>query len=370
MRRCIFHFPEPIIENPTSGSAVRPNRMLQAFRDIGYQVDEATGYSGDRKAEIQKIKQNIKNGVHYDFVYSESVNSPTLMADKDHIPRHPFMDFAFYKFCRKNKIPVGMFYRDIYWKFPQIYNAVTTAAKRAILIPMFSYDVLQYPSCLDLLYLPTKRMQNYVLQGLPSAELPPGGDLRPESLAVKQNRVPMADGKLKIFYVGSLSALYDNRKLFQAVQETEGVYLTVCTHEKQWNACKPDYAPYLCDRIQIVHKSGDQLRAYYEEADMAAYCLNDNEYLDMAMPIKFFEAISFGTPLLTTSIYSISKLVEREQIGWVCETTVSGIKDKLEYLKANPSDIKVKTENTITAAYKNTWEARAQQVADELTKIK
>ncbi len=370
MKRCIFHYPGPISDDPKAGSALRPNRMLQALRDIGYEVDCVTGYSAERKNRINAVKNRIKNGEHYDFVYSESVNDPTAMSDSDHIPRHPFMDFSFFRFCRKHQIPVAMFYRDVYWKFHEIFKSAASTIKRMILIPMFSYDVLQYSSCLDLLYLPTKRMQNYVMQGLPSAELPPGGDLRPGSLAVKQSRIPMADGKLEVFYVGSLSALYDNRKLFQAVQETEGVNLTVCTHEKQWQTCKADYAPYLCDRIKIVHKSGDQLRECYEKADVAAYCLDHNEYLDMAMPIKFFEAISYGTPILATSIYSISQVIQRDQIGWVCETSVSGIKQKLEYLKAHPEDITAKTENTIAAAYQNTWECRAQQVADELTKIK
>ena len=368
MKRCIFHYLHPIEDKPNVGSALRPNQMLQAFRDIGYEVDTVIGYSTQRKKQIRKIKQNIKNGVCYDFVYSESVNDPTLLSDADHFPRHPFLDFSFLRFCRKQGIPVGLFYRDVYWKFP-IFREGTSLLKRMILKPMFAYDLLKYPKCLDLMFLPTMRMQQYALPGFPSRALPPGGVLRPESYE-KRRAATRESGRLHIFYVGSLSALYDNRLLFQAVQETPGAYLTVCTHQKQWESVRPLYEPYLCDRIEVVHKSGDALREYYEAADVAAYCLNHDEYLDMAMPIKVFESISYGTPLLVTSIFSIAQLVQSEDIGWVVETSVQGIRQMLTHLMSHPEEVRQKTEHTILAAQSNTWQCRALQAAKGLTELK
>ena len=139
--------------------------------------------------------------------------------------------------------------------------------------------------------------------------------------------------------------------------------------QKQWEKVKLQYEPYLCDRISIVHKSGDALAEHYEQADMAAYCLAHDEYLDMAMPIKVFEAISYGAPLLATDIYSIGKMVREQNIGWVCDISVDGICRTLEYLKANPQEIREKTENTILAAEKNTWQCRAKQAAEILLKL-
>ena len=366
MKRCIFHYLHPIEDKPGIGSALRPNQMLQAFRDIGYEVFVIAGYSSERIKKIREARVSIRNGVKYDFVYSESVNDPTLLSDADHFPRHPFADFCFLKFCRKNRIPVGLFYRDVYWKFP-IFRDSVSLLKRMILKPMFAYDLFQYRKCLDLMFLPTMRMQQYALPGFSSRELPPGGVLRPDSYE-KRRAATRDPNTLRIFYVGSLSSLYDNRLLFQAVQETPGVYLTVCTHKQQWESVRPSYEAYLCDRIKVVHKSGSELQVYYETTDVAAYCLNHNEYLDMAMPIKVFEAISYGTPLLVTSIYSIAKMVQREDIGWVAETSVAGIRKILEQLLTHPEQIRQKTENTILAAQRNTWQCRALQAADVLTK--
>ena len=81
--RCIYHYPHPIDSQPV-GSGVRPLRMLNALKDIGYYVDEITGYGKERKEKIKKVIDRIKSGVKYDFLYSESLTDPTLLAEKNH----------------------------------------------------------------------------------------------------------------------------------------------------------------------------------------------------------------------------------------------------------------------------------------------
>jgi hypothetical protein len=97
------------------------------------------------------------------------------------------MDFAFFRFCRKHGIPVGLFYRDVYWKFP-IFKASVSLLKRCILVPMFARDLKQYRKTLDMMFLPTMRMQQYALPDFPSRPLPPGGVLRPDSYEKKRER--------------------------------------------------------------------------------------------------------------------------------------------------------------------------------------
>lgn len=52
------------------------------------------------KKKIKKIKSNIKEGIKYDFLYSESSTEPTLLTEKNHIPLYPFLDFGFLKYCK------------------------------------------------------------------------------------------------------------------------------------------------------------------------------------------------------------------------------------------------------------------------------
>ena len=88
-KRCIFHIPNYIDKTSKSGSSVRPQMMIKAFEEIGYHVDYVMGYGKERKSQIEKIKRNIRNGVKYEFLYAENSTTPTLLTEKNHIPKYP-----------------------------------------------------------------------------------------------------------------------------------------------------------------------------------------------------------------------------------------------------------------------------------------
>ena len=71
-KKCIYHYTHPIEENAI-GSGVRPYMMLNAFKSIGYDVEEISGYGKERKKKIKELINKIKNGERYDFLYSESL---------------------------------------------------------------------------------------------------------------------------------------------------------------------------------------------------------------------------------------------------------------------------------------------------------
>ncbi len=58
----IFHHPLPLNPNATSASGIRPLKMLEAFRSLGYEVDVISGYSSERKKRIKEIKKKINEG--------------------------------------------------------------------------------------------------------------------------------------------------------------------------------------------------------------------------------------------------------------------------------------------------------------------
>lgn len=365
MKRCIYHYPNPIVEKPGIGSALRPYQMLNAFRELGYEVETVTGYSTERKKKIREVQKKIKSGVQYDFVYSESVNDPTILTDRDHIPRHPFMDFRFFAFCRKKGIPVGLFYRDIHWMFP-LFRENVSRWKRMILVPLFRYDQKKYKKVLDILYVPSNEMGR-CLPEFETIPLPPGGVQYPQALDRRAQR-EYQPNTLKIFYVGNVTGgVYDLRKFCQAVKETENVYLTICAPQSAWEQAKDSYAPYLCERIQVVHQSSHELGPYFEGADIFACCLETNEYVKIAMPIKVFEATGYGIPILITDGVAAAELICRENRGWSVEYSVEAIKEILSDLLGDPGKIEAAARNTIAVASQHTWKNRAQQVANDLT---
>ena len=367
MKRCIYHFPEPIVENPGIGSALRPNRMLAAFRALGYEVDEITGYSKERKKKIAAIRKRIAAGEKYDFVYSESVNGPTMMADKDNFPRHPFMDFSFFRYCKRHGIPIGLFYRDVHWKFP-FYKDSVAFWKRCILLPLLRYDLRMYRKLLSILYIPSEEMGAYI----PECNyrlLPPGGIMHEDSIS-KRCADNHTKKELHIFYVGSSTGgVYDLKTFCQAVKETENIYLTVCTPETQWRTAMQDYAAVLCDRIQVIHKASHELKPYFEKADIFSCCLTDTDYVRIAMPIKVFEATGYGIPILITDSVAAKRIVCSEKRGWAVPCNVGAFKKILQHLRDNPDEVECAKANAAFAAPLHTWEIRAKQVADDLTSV-
>ena len=95
MKRCLFYLPYQLKE-ANRARMVRPRKMIQAFRDIGYEVFPVTGYAAERKEKIAEVKRMIRAGERFDFMYAEASTMPMLLTQPHHFPTHPFLDFGFF----------------------------------------------------------------------------------------------------------------------------------------------------------------------------------------------------------------------------------------------------------------------------------
>ncbi|MBS6519618.1 MAG: glycosyltransferase [Clostridiales bacterium] len=355
----------------TSGSNIRPRKMLDAFKDNGYEVDVVMGDGKARKEQIREIKQKIRCGKKYDFVYSESSTMPTLLTEKNHLPRYPILDFSFLKFCKKNNIHVGLFYRDIQWKF-SIYKDNVPILKRMLSVPLYKYDLKQYEKILDVFYLPTSRMANYLIEHKKLLDkmqvLMPGCELNKSVLKQKDDYFMKRNKeKIEIFYVGGVSRIYDLRKFLQVVCENEVVSATICCRESEWIQSKKMYEEYLCERIKIVHTSGKGLEEYYQKSDICCAFAGTGEYMSMAMPVKVFEYLAHVTPIIATKNTVAGDFVRENKIGWTVEYDVKKLSQLLKKLIDNPDEIRGVHERQVDILKQNTWKNRAQKVIKDLS---
>ena len=361
MKRCIFHYPGPIQENPSSGSAVRPNRMLNAFRSIGYEVDEVTGFSKERAEKIKLVRKNIKNGVKYDFVYSENTSMPTAMSDNDHIPRHPVLDEVFLKKCRKAGIPVGLFYRDAYWQFP-LYKESVKWYIPFVTIPVYKRELKGYRKCTDVLFVPSNEFAEAIGYKGRYQELPPGG----EQISISKD-IKRVDDRIGIFYVGGVSGLYDITIPVQVISEFNEYHLTICCAEADWETNETlKKIVTNADNITVIHKKKNELEAFYLQSDVAMAYFERSAYRDLAMPVKLFEYIGYGKPIITTKGTAASRFIEDKDIGWAIDYDKEQLRGLLQSLLDDRKAIQRKTENTRAIIMDNRWEARAQTVANAL----
>lgn len=365
-RKCIFHFPNPLNENGTSGSSIRPVKMLNALRNIGYEVDIISGYSNEREQNIKRIKEKIINGESYDFVYSESSTMPTMLTDKNHIPKKFNMDFRFFRFCKNNDIPIGLFYRDVQWKLP-IYKENVSGIKRWVAFRFYNYDLRQYKRYLTCMFLPTVSMSKYINKKYligNLVELPPGADCCNYS----EMKLTSDGSTLRLLYVGGIGELYRFDELLRAVADMEDIIFTICCRENEWIAFSKQYEDYLASNIKVVHKSGDELKTLYNQCDvcLAVFCPRD--YTKIAMPVKIFEYMSYCKPVIANVNTAYGDFVSKNKIGWSVEYDADKIRDLLVYIKSNPKEVVDKTKEIAIQLENHTWERRAEKVKEILTK--
>lgn len=359
--RIIFHHPLPLQLNATSASGIRPLKMLKAFEDLGYIVDTVTGYSTERKSSIKAIKKKIELGVKYDFVYSESSTMPTILTDTHHLPLNPLLDFNLFRFCKNSNIPIGLFYRDIYWIFDG-YGQGLNPLKIFMAKLSYKYDLYSYSLYLTKLYLPSMEMGQYIpfISDNIFAALPPGHDID-----IQDKYRNDITGKLKIFYVGGMSDHYQMHILFSVINQRDDIELILCTRESEWDAVKSEY-PELSKNIKIVHKSGGDMRALMADSDIVSIFVKPQEYWEFAAPVKLYEYLGNRKPMIASQGTLAGSFVAKNKIGWSLPYKESALNSLFDELISSPKLIEDIQQQMSVIAELHTWQARAKQVVKDL----
>jgi len=362
--RIIFHHPAPLNPAATSASGIRPLKMLKAFEKIGYQVDRITGYASERKECINYIKKNISNGIKYEFMYSESTTWPTYMPSKRSLTLNLGFDFGFFKYLVIHDVPIGLFYRDIYWLFPELTGKIPFL-KTCIAKYLFWYDLRQYQKCLKILYLPSVEMAKYIplVDQRICRALPPGHDFN-KNIIVKS---PTDNRCINILYVGGLGQHYQMHKLFDVLTHCRNISFTLCTRMTEWESARQDYPNPLPPNINIVHKSGSELGDLYKQADIASIFVRPEAYWEFAAPFKLYEYLGMGKPVIASKGTLAGKFIEENNIGWCIPYEERALDELLKNLIQNHHLIVEKASVCDRVRDYHSWATRAEQVVKELS---
>lgn len=358
MPTMLFHAPYPIRGRQT-GSGVRPAKMRDAFEQAGFDVIEVAGHGAERAAAVRSLRSSLRQGLQLDFAYGENSTMPTLLTEPHHLPTHPVVDLALMRLLRRHHVPTALFYRDVYWRFPpytQTVGRVVATGTKAL----YHAELIAYRG-LDRVYLPSTKMASFVPWLRPGQidELPPGG-------AIHESR-RASDGELTLLYVGNVSDYYRMHELFAAVDRTEGVRLLFCTPSEAWEAVRDQYPLGSSGRIEIVHARGEELLPLFARAHVCLLTVEPATYRDFAAPVKLFEYIGHGKPALATRGTHAGETVERIGAGKQVEYSADAIADALVALRDDRAALTALTDGTEQARTGQTWQARAEQVAHDLT---
>ncbi len=349
-----------------SGSQVRPYRLLEAFYETGFEVEAVVGYGAERRRAINRIITDLENGRRFDFLYSESRSIPTLLTERNRFPAYPITDFWFLRKVRAAKIPVGLFYRDVFWRF-KAYRTMLPLVGRMLTVPLYWYDWWWYRQVVTHLFLPSRGMAEHLPTAWPASRLSalPPGCIPParEHTQVSQRK---QSENLKLLYVGGVQPpTYDLTPLFECVAQVTNVSLIVCCRLGEWVKWKDHYAHLVDGRVEVVHVFGGALADLYSSADVFALLRNPDAYLDFAVPVKLFEAIGYALPIVTTAGTEAARLVAKQDLGWVVENA-SALVALLKTLAEDRELVREKQASVVLAAQQQSWRSRVEEIACQL----
>lgn len=355
----VFHAPYPLAAG--TGSSVRPVRMRQAFVDLGYEVHEVTGHGARRRAATRALARRVRAGLRVDLAYGENSTMPTLLTEPHHLPTHPFVDLALLRLLRHHRIPTGLFYRDIYWRFPE-YTERVHPAVAAGTRSFYHAELLAYGRWLDRVYLPSDQIAAFVPHLRPgqARALPPGGQVVD---------VPRVRGPFTILYVGNLSAYYRMHALLEAVDATPDVHLILCTPEGSWADARDGYAPWLGPRVEVVHERGEGLLPLFARADVCSLVVEPSDYRDFASPVKLYEYLGHGKPVLASAGTLAGQVVQDGGLGWQVPYDVpalTALLTRLRDARGDGGEVDAAAARVRRARHGHTWAARASQVVEDL----
>jgi glycosyltransferase involved in cell wall biosynthesis len=353
----LFHAPFPIDPRPRSASRLRPLRMLEAFQENGYRVHPVVGAPRQRAVAFRAARRRRRAGQQLDLLYSENSTQPNLLATSVKDGLAPFLDARILLWARRRGIPAGEFYRDVYWRFSTSLANVRTP-RAAVMNLLYRLDLAALRLARVHLFLPSERMAPIVpVPETSSSALPPGA-------TVVDSTTPEG---LHLLYVGGLGAEYGLDACVEAVAATPEATLTLCVPPEQWEKNRVRYEKHLGERIRVVHGSGPELEPLYDAASVCVLFVEPGEYRSFAAPVKFFEYLGHGKPVLLSRGTYAGELGERLGIGPVIDYSAEALRKELEDLHAHPERLARYGDNARRARQDQTWSARARQAAARLT---
>ena len=338
-------------EKLLSGSSVRPSKMLEAFKQLGYNVIPLTGeqVKKDRVHDIKKLKDSIDR-IKIDFCYIESPTYPII--------RHS--DRALIKYIHKKGIPIGYFYRDFYRKFPKLFpkRKNFTGFIKEIGLDFLQFLTDKVLNCCDIIYLPSDECK-YLFNYKKMKALPPAGEDHLNKKTFNYTGI----------YVGGISEGYGIKLLFQIFDMLYSIdsrykLILVCRKE-EWDNIDLKYknVPW----IEVLHLSSGKLSTVYDRASFALSCKEKTSYNEFAVSVKVFEYLSYGLPQLNVDSAAIKKFIDKENIGFALDENPKLFVDAIEKIRKDPEMYSKICYNIKDALLnRHLWISRAEKVTSDL----
>lgn len=367
MKSILLYYPFKMAKNANSGSKLRPKEIYRAFlewgKERGIEILLISGDSREREELFNRMKSSgsLNNLL---FCYMENQTIPLWLTDPHHFPKRPTVDLKVMEFLKKRKIPLGVFYRDVYWKFDELYPL--KGIKKFVMQSIYRMEEKFYEKYCDVIFLPSDAMARYVNIKKPMVALPPGG----KSFTMVDHR---ENNEIKQgLYVGGINnedyglfLLLDSLNIANSGGKI--CDLTVVCRLDEYEKLPDDKKVMLGNAgVSLKHVSGEELNQLYKEMDFAFIPRYKSTYNDFSVPVKLVEYLSNGLPVIATNCDAQRSIIESGGYGLICEdNTISMAQAILEMTKVS-NQFRCNIQENF--ANNHSWSARVKQVEESLIK--
>ncbi len=323
------------------GSTVRPFCMSQAFGNIGTQLTLISGSREDRRKAIGTLLTQKRL---FDCAYVEPGNWPL----------HPF-DYLVLLWLRIKRTPIGLYYRDAYWRFPDWFRPSGWQRFR------HRIDLMVYRLTVRLVYFQSATMAD-LFNFRNKSILPPGARKRRT-----ENERDYEGVERTALYVGGLTVKYGRQILFKAIElvgrQDPKIRFVIIGRRDEIR----DLPQVRHGNVMILNLHGRQIEPFLESAHIALLPREKCPYNDLVLPVKLFDYLSYRLPIVATDDCEISKFIRTYRIGLVVDHDPGKVADAI--LKLANSRILAKTLSrncSLALEDNNLWEDRARTVVESL----
>ncbi len=324
----------------SSGSKVRPYKIYKAFLEKG---NEVVLINGGIKKRLRSFLFFLKSNAFKDAGY--------CYIEPSTYPANPLDYIIFFYFKYKN-IPMGYFYRDMYYRFPDLFRQ--EGLNKHILLLRYKFDLVLFKRLFKVVFFPSQLMASYFKFKV-KVPLPPAGNLEFEGNGVFHR---------SIIYVGGINNMLGSRILLEAMDivnnQVEKLQLNLICRDQDTK----EISEYQNKNwLNVLHLSGDYLKEIYNKSDFAIIPRKRNPYFDFSMPVKLFEYMSFGLPIVATNCSEMANFIETNEIGVIVNDSAEDLAKAIINLYENPSEIvRFRTNIKSSLLKENLWKHRVEKI--------
>lgn len=326
------------------GPTVRIGHLRDELRRL-VDLDLVDGYRGARRRAL--VRYAVSGRLRgLDGIYVES--STFLPAE---------LDIAFLGLARSLGIPILTYVRDAYQLFEDYYR--TDSLRRWIGARAFGPALRALRAASTRIAVPTAGLARAIGVAAPDAVLlPPGA---PAPVDVERS----ASARRLLFVGDARLPAHGADRLVAAVELARARGLDVGLDV----VCRPGQEPPVPhpDWLRIRRAEGSGIHRLLGDVLATVIPRPRGPYNDVALPIKLFDYLSYGRPILATDCTEQARVVTDAGAGIVTGDSVPALADAItRFASASPDELDRWSANAHDAARGASWEHRARRIVDVL----